>query len=133
MTRDVQRTLARPSPRSSINVKREHANAPLAARTAIEQVLQAERLSAAAIEAARDEAGALMARATEEAQRIARRCESRMQRVHERCAAVLEQQLRQLQTSTDSAADGIAADPMSRDEIEAAVMRLAASLTSGDS
>ncbi|RPH53283.1 MAG: hypothetical protein EHM84_04135 [Lysobacterales bacterium] len=111
-------------------MKRNQANPPLTARAAIEDLLQAERDSVLAIEAARTEAQALVARATEEAQRLAGRCESRMQRVHERCAFVLEQELQRLQAPDGAAPEAPAAKLVSRAEIELAVMRLAASLTS---
>lgn len=104
----------------------------MTARTAIEDVLQAERDSVLAIDAARNEAQALAACATEEAQRIARRCESRMQRVHERCALILEQELQRLQAADEPAQDATGTKPATAVEVETAVTRLAAALASDD-
>jgi hypothetical protein len=95
-------------------------------------VLQAERDSVLAIDAARNEAQALAARATEEAQRITRRCDSRMQRVHERCARILEQELQRLQAAGEPAQGATGTKPTPSVEVESAGTRLAAALTLDD-
>lgn len=100
------------------------------AHALMEQVLHAERMSLASIDAARHEAQLLVAQATEQAQRIARQCELRMQRVHERCAALLDQELHRLQTCDEPALDHPAAQPLDDEHLENIAARLADSLTS---